>query len=454
MDKFTENVSRKLGLDSYRTKNIVEHISYSFLYRIGSVLANFLLVPLAITYLDTDRYGIWLTLSSVITWFSFFDLGLGNGLRNKFAEAKAKGKEDLAQAYVSSAYFTIGSLSIVLIGIFLIVNPIIDWTSVFNTDSSLQQELNILLPVVFSFFCLRLVVKLITSIYLANQHHSIRNKIQFFSQAGSLACIWLLVQTSGSSLLVFGAIYSALPVGVLLVLNIVAFSKTYKNFRPKWSLWKKEYLNDIVGLGFRFFIAQMGALILFSTDNFIISKLFSPAEVVPYNIAYKYFSIVTMAFGIIMTPYWSSFTEAYAKEEFEWIKKSVSNLQKIWMVIPVGLIVMVFLSDWFYQFWIGDKVKVPFFLTLSMAFYALVYTLSMIYNYFINGVGKIKLHIIISVISIFINIPLSIFFAKYLSLNISGVILATCVSLIINLVFMPIQYYKLINNKASGIWNE
>lgn len=454
MEQLIENICSKVGIDTYRTKHIAKHISYSFLYKVGSVLANFLLVPLAINYLDTDKFGIWLTLSSVITWFSFFDLGLGNGLRNKFAEAKAKGKEHLAQSYVSSAYFTIGSIVLVLFGIFLIINPFINWAVLFNGDSSLQQELGILIPVVFAFFCMRLVVKLITSIYLADQHHSILNKIEFFTQAGSLACIWLLTQAGDSSLLLFGTIYSALPVAILLLFNIVAFSKSYERFRPKMSLWKKEYLNDIVGLGFRFFIAQMGALILFSTDNFIISKLFSPAEVVPYNIAYKYFSIVTMAFGIMMTPYWSSFTEAYTKEDFEWIKKSVSNLQKIWLGIPMGLLVMVFLSDWFYQFWIGEKIKVPFFLTLSMAFYVSVFTLSMIYNYFINGVGKIKLHMIISIISIFINIPLSIFFAKYLNLNLAGIILGTCVSLIINLIFMPIQYYKLLNNKASGIWNE
>lgn len=34
--------------------------------------ANFLLVLLPIVYLDTINYGIWLTLSSFIAWFSFF----------------------------------------------------------------------------------------------------------------------------------------------------------------------------------------------------------------------------------------------------------------------------------------------------------------------------------------------------------------------------------------------
>ena len=135
-------------------------------------MASFLLVPLTINYLDTENYGIWLTLSSFIAWFSFFDIGLGNGLRNKFAEAKAKGDMTLARGYVSSAYFTIGAVSLGLIVIFTFLNYFIDWTKIFNASPSLQKDLSLLMPIVFGFFCLQLVVKLITTIYTADQHHS------------------------------------------------------------------------------------------------------------------------------------------------------------------------------------------------------------------------------------------------------------------------------------------
>ena len=101
-----------LGIHSSRTKNITKHVLLSALYKGGHILATFLLVPLTIDFLDTENYGIWLTLSSFIAWFSFFDIGLGNGLRNKFAEAKAKDDLELAKGYVSTAYYTIGSISL------------------------------------------------------------------------------------------------------------------------------------------------------------------------------------------------------------------------------------------------------------------------------------------------------------------------------------------------------
>ncbi|OBX23962.1 hypothetical protein A9996_15410 [Gelidibacter algens] len=61
-----------LGVKSARTKNIVENISISFFYKGGSILASLLLVPLIINYLDTTNYGIWLIITSFISWFTFF----------------------------------------------------------------------------------------------------------------------------------------------------------------------------------------------------------------------------------------------------------------------------------------------------------------------------------------------------------------------------------------------
>lgn len=447
-------ILNKVGVKSVRTKKITKHIGWSFLYKGGSIICNFLLVPLTINYLNTENYGIWLTLSSFIMWFSVFDIGLGNGLRNKFAEAKSLSNFHDAQAFVSTAYYTIGAISLGLSIIFLAVNQFVDWTNVFNTSISLKQDLALLMPIIFGFFCLQLVVKLIVTVYQADQHHSIDGKVQFYGQVLSLIIIYLLTKTDQSSLLLFGIIFSALPVLILLGFNFLAFNYEYKDFKPKYSLCKKEYLKEITGLGFSFFVVQIAALVLFSTDNFIITNLFSPEEVVPYNIAFKYFSILTMVFTLIVTPYWSSFTEAFAKKDFDWIKKSVANIQKLWFLVPVGLLLMLLLADWFYLIWVGDKVIVPMHLSFAMAFFVAIMTFNMIYVFFINGVGKIRLQLLTSIISMLINIPLSILLGKYLGLGTTGVILATCICLLYTLPVWPMQYRKIINGRATGIWNK
>ncbi|WP_423997307.1 lipopolysaccharide biosynthesis protein [Maribacter sp. IgM3_T14_3] len=449
--KINEFYKRLVG-SSTRTQNIVKHIGWSTLFKGGSILANFLLVPISIDYLGQENYGVWLTLSSFIGWFTVLDIGLGHGLRNRFAEAKANGEIHLAKVYVSIAYITMSVICVGVIILFIFGNFLIDWSTIFNTSKILGRELSFLMPILFTFFTLQLVAKLILTIYTADQLPSIQGKIEFFIQALLLLGIWLLTKTSGNSLMIFGALYTGLPIILLISFNFIAFNGRYKQFKPEFKDWRYDKLKDITSLGFIFFIIQVANIVLLTTDNLIITNIFGPEEVVPYNIALKYFSILLMIHSLITTPYWSSFTEAYILKDFDWIKKSVKNIQKIWLSLTVILVLMLFLSNWFYVLWIGDSINIPLSLSASMALYIDISTFQSIYFMLINATGKIRMQLIISLITLCINIPLSILFAKNLGLGLSGIILATCVSSLMSAIIGFIQYQKIINEKAKGVW--
>jgi O-antigen/teichoic acid export membrane protein len=246
----------------------------------------------------------------------------------------------------------------------------------------------------------------------------------------------------------------ALPVIIMMILNLIAFNGRYKEYRPKLSLYKKQYLQEITVLGFRFFILQIGALVMFSTDNLIITQLFGPDEVVPYNIAFKYFSVMTIGYGILLAPFWSAFTEAYANKDMLWIRKSVSTIQRIWLLVPLGLLIMILASDWFYKLWLAGSVRIELGLTLSMALYAALITYNMLYVTFINGVGKIHIQVLVSVIVMIFNIPISVYLAEYIGIGSTGVILGTVICILVPLFLWRIQYYKIINETAKGLWNK
>ena len=128
-----------------RTLRAKKNIAASFFIKGLGIAVGLMLVPLTINYLDPTRYGIWITLSSIIGWFGFFDIGLGHGLRNKFAEALAIGKHELARAYVSTTY---AILSIIIGGVLLLfyfVNPFLNWNIILNAEQDivLQKELSL-----------------------------------------------------------------------------------------------------------------------------------------------------------------------------------------------------------------------------------------------------------------------------------------------------------------------
>ena len=166
----------------------------------------------------------------------------------------------------------------------------------------------------------------------------------------------------------------------------------------------------MAGLGINFFILQIAVIIIFSTDNMIITQVLGPAAVTPYNISFKYFSIPIMIFSIVVTPFWSAYTDAHAKGDLVWIKKSINRLSQTWILIFAMVIVMLLASQDFYKFWVGNDLQIPILLSILMGIFAIISTWNNIFAAFLNGLGKIKLQIYYSLFGMIINIPLSVFF--------------------------------------------
>jgi O-antigen/teichoic acid export membrane protein len=217
---------------------------------------------------------------------------------------------------------------------------------------------------------------------------------------------------------------------------------------------KLGYAKNLVQLGIKFFIIQISSLIVFTTDNIIITQIFTPGEVTVYNVAYKYFNIIPLVFGVILTPFWSAYTEAYAKKDFQWIRMSTKKLLKIWIIFVLVILVMLGISREFYGIWTESRINVPFILSAFMGLFAIIQMWNNIFTYFINGVGKIKLQLYLSSFAGILNIPLSIMLAKTLNLGVTGVIIATSVCMLFGTFLIPIQYYKILNQKDEGIWGQ
>jgi O-antigen/teichoic acid export membrane protein len=161
-----------------------------------------------------------------------------------------------------------------------------------------------------------------------------------------------------------------------------------------------------------------------------------------------------MVFNVIITPFWSAFTEAYVKQEYEWIKGMMRKLIIIWAGLSSIVVLMIVFSDFVYTIWVGKDIEVPFLLSLLTGIFVITANWNNMFGYFLNGVGKVRIQFYHSIIVAIVNIPLSIFLASNLGLGISGIMLSTIICLVAASVWAPIQYFKIINKKATGIWNK
>lgn len=435
-----------------RSNVVKKNVIGSLLIRGCSILVSLLLVPLTLGYVSSELYGVWLTISSVIVWLGFFDVGFSLGLKNKLAEAIALEDWDRGKHLVSTTYFMMIIIFIPLCIVLELLIKHVDWASFLNIDAQYNEEIIRAMYVITAFFCLSMITHVITSVISAFQKTALASSFPVIANVLSLVIIYILTKTTPPSLIALAFAISSMPVIVQLVASIILFKTQFSKVSPSIDTVDKKYISDIFTLGYKFFILQLQVLILAQATNFLISNISGPLDVTSYNIAHKYFSIGMMVFNIILAPLWPAFTDAYTKKDYLWMKNVYKKMSCLYMLLSGAIVLMIIVSPIAYKIWIGDKAIIPFGMTLTVAIYTLALTWSAFQNYLINGIGCIKLQTIISIFCIFIHIPLSYFLGQYL--NGIGVIISLIIIYLVFGLVMTIQINKVLNNKAFGIWTK
>lgn len=441
----------KFSGSSERSQDALKGVVLSVLAKLISVASSLLIVPLTIDYVNPTQYGIWLTLSSIIGWITFFDLGLGNGFRNRFSEAKANDNNELARSYLSTTYFAVSAIvSIVFIFVFL-GNWFVDWAVVLNVDPVYKDELGTIFIILSAFFCLNMVANIFCTMLMADQKAGTASLVQGSGQFLSLVSIWLLTKVSQGSLTNLALYFAGVPCMFTVIISLVAYStKKYRVISPHIRYVELSLIKDLMGLGIQFFLIYVCMIFIFQIINIVIAREFGPDVVTEYNIAYKYFFITHMLMNILVVPFWSAFTDAYQKNDYMWMKKVIRILERFWILSVFLLIVMYVLSNWAYTLWIGSKVSVEEKISVIVAIYAIISNISTIYLNLINGIGSIRIQLIIYCIFAILSWPLMIIFSH--SCGIVGVIMVPIVTLIFQAIIGKIQINKITNQTANGIW--
>lgn len=435
-----------------RSNVIFKNIGLSLIGKMLSLLSSLLVVPLTIDYINPTRYGIWLALSSIIAWIGIVDLGLGHGFRNKLASSLANKDTMLSKQLVSTTYIFLSFLIFIIYIFLLLFNHYIDWTSLLKIDSSYQNELHKVFGIVAAFFCLKLVVGIFYIVLYADQKAGTVSICQGISNALSLLAIFFLTRYTEGSLVNLAIFYSGVPSIFVLLISIVSFVliKKYKIISPSFSCLKTSLIKGIFSLGFKFFLINICMIIIFQISNLVISREIGQEEVAQYNISYKYFNILYIIANIIVNPFWSAFTEAYVQKDYEWMKRMVTKLENIWLLsIVIGLI-MLLVSPFIYKLWLNDKISNNMTLNIIMVIFYLIHILASVYMYLINGLGTVKIQLIIYVIGAFISWPFMVCSCRLIGLP--GILIFPTIVYLTQAFLTKIQLMKILNHKASGIW--
>ncbi|WP_262897998.1 lipopolysaccharide biosynthesis protein [Algoriphagus oliviformis] len=443
---FSKGVQRSIEAK----KNIVG----SFLIKIANMGISLLLVPITINYVNPTQYGVWLTLTSMVAWVALFDVGLTQGLRNKFAEAKALKDSALARTYVSTTYYYV-ALIFMLIGIVAIAaSYFVDWRALINAPLGSENELKYLVVIVISYFCLQFIFQIVKVVITSDQKPALASLIELSGQVLVLLIVWLLTHFTEGSLIYLGLAIGLTPVVVLILANLYFFSGKYQMYRPSLAFVKKEYASELMTMGGKFFVLQLAAMIQYSTTLFLIAHYFDPESVTAYNIAFKYFVSLQAIFMIFLTPLWSSTTDAYFLKDFDWILRVIGKYMLLLIPFAAAALLMLFFSDDVYRLWLGDAyIAIDSKISILCCIYIVVSMFSSVFVNVVNGMGTLKIQFVSSIVTSLFFLVLCYAFINYFGFGVWSIILASILSNVYGFAISPVQVYKvLIEKTSSKIW--
>lgn len=438
--------------ENSRNKMLRNNILLSGIIKAVGLFTSLLVVPATLDYLDKEQYGIWMTISSILIWFSFFDVGLGNGMRNYLAQSISAGDYRKGRIYLSTTLAMLTCIAIVLIVVSTVCTFSLDLNKVFNTLAVDSCQLTAALLIATVFTLIMFVVKNVGLVYVAMQRYAINDLLIVSGNVVALIIVYVITKTTETNLLYVVLTFTATPVVIFLLAAIPLFKK-HPQLRPSLGCIDQTFARQILGKGLGFFFIQItSVLVIFGGANIFIAQALGQEAVTTYNIAYKFFNLLIIAYTIVIAPMWSAYTDASVKGDFVWIKSTLKRTLAVWCLTLVAGLVMLALSGLFYRLWVGQSVLVPFTVSCCVFAYASLFNLNSGVTALINGVNKIHVQIITSVVfTVLYVVAVSLWGMRH---GIEGIVICMAVSYAAMSIIHLYQCRLIINQRAKGIWDK
>lgn len=428
-----------------RSKERYRRVALTAMASMGARSITFLtklaVVPLAVGYLGTERYGLWATISSITAILALADLGIGNGLLNAIAEASGKDDRETARRYVSSAFFVLFSIAALLAALFAVIYPWVPWARVFNVYSS--QAVAEAGPAVAVF----------VGCFLAGIPLSIARQTQIGYQEGFTTnlCAGLgnLLGIGGVLLVIYleaGLPWLVLAVGgaptlALFLNSVVLFKRQRPWLSPRLKNINISAAKRVSQIGLLFFVLQVAGVVAYYSDNIVVAQIFGADEVTQYAVPMELFMLAPMFLGLVLAPLWPAYGEAIARGDVAWVRTTLFRSFTVGLLlnVPAAIFLMVFGTQ-LIHLWVGSQVTPSSMLLVGLGLWAIFNAINGSLAALFNGANVVKFQVICAILMAIANLALSIILANLIGLP--GVIFGTVIAQLL-FVVIPSAFYVL-----------
>ena len=406
-----------------------------------TVAASFITIPLTLNYLGVERFGLWMTVSSLTALLGFADMGLGNGLLNTISEANGKDDRVAARIHVSSALAIFSVMAAVIVSATLVTYRFIEWAGVYRVKSPTAIAEAGPATVVFV-LCLAINLPL-----------GAVQRVQLGYQQGFNNSLWQMVGSILALAAVLRAVYlqAGLPwlvlclVGVPLlatfVQNIHVYQFANRWLRPSLRFIRRWSMRRLFRLGIMFFLLQLALAIAYASDNIVAAQILGPQAVAEYATATKLASITPIVLSLLLSPLWPAYGEALSRGDVKWVRSTLfRTLAFSTPFAAVAALILVLFGQEIVEQWVGPAVVPSYSLLLGLGVTSILTAAGSTIAIFMNGTGIIKFQVICGCLMAVVALVLKIFLAQ--TIGVAGIAWGTAIAYLVcvaipTVVYMP-----------------
>lgn len=433
---------------SKRIEAILLSIISSFFNRGSALLLTIFGVSLTLPYLEVERFGIWMTLTSLSMVFGFLDFGISNSLVSRISKISSTGHKKKIVNVISGSIGSVLCLSMIVLAFLLTVNQFIPWEFLIKVNNVyLYTELHNSVLFFLVLFSLNIFSAGIQKIFIGMQKTHYVNIILGIFNLISLLILKQLAECKAGIPILLVVTMSA-PIFTSFCLLLILQIKNFVFFKLIFSNSIREAKENI-SLGSLFFLVQIGTIAAWGGDYLLISSVLGPSNVAIYNVVQRVFFVVTQPLLILNSPLWTAYSDAHHSNDKYFIKSTLkfSLVITFFSIVIFGGLISFF-ADTIINFWTGSRIYAPSIVIFSFYIWTILDVCGNCFAMFLNGCNEIKPQIVTTFLLCVFSIPMKIYFS--INYGLSGMLIAgsVCYSLITFLVY-GILYRKILSQFTS-----
>jgi O-antigen/teichoic acid export membrane protein len=415
--------------------------------RVISLAVSFVTLPLILNYLGTERYGMWLTITSVVAIMGPLDLGVGNGLRQFLSHASGRDDQATSTRAVSTATALLTLVAALVLAAIPVLLLQVPWGDIYNVSGPVaRDEAGATTMIVVAAFAIGLPLGLVNIVQGALQ---IAYVSSVWAIAGALASViaLLLAIATAASLPVLAVALTGTGLAAAALNWVVYFRGRGSWLAPRLGLYDRSLAGTLLGTGMIFLILQVASLIGYQIDNIVIANILGAAAVPGYAIPMRLFMVVPMLVSLALAPLWPAYREAIARGDTAWVRRTLRRSTLVTFVATAGSsLFLVVTGDTIIHIWVGDSISPSTALLVGLGLWAIAYSMSNALAMLMNAADAIRVQAVLATLMAVSNALISIALVQRI-----GIVGAVAGSLIAQVLFILIPFAIYVPRIVRGL---